>query len=169
VIGVVSSPIGPIILRSAGPSDDAFQRELFEAVRAAQWAGLPLDEAQRSALVDMQFRARSQHYIAAYPKAKHRILTLRNQPVGSLVLNESETEVLIVDIAVSPSQQGKGIGTALLNDLISRTRTSGKELVLHVERSNRAIQLYQRLGFEEAGDDRMYARMVWSQSKSPHL
>ena len=58
-------------------------------------------------------------------------------------------------IAVVPSARGKGIGSALLEALLERARAEGyRSISLSVDRNNaRAIELYRRHGFEQAGED----------------
>jgi ribosomal protein S18 acetylase RimI-like enzyme len=56
----------------------------------------------------------------------------------------------IVDIALLPEQRGKGIGTALLRDLLAEADGTGKRVTIHVERLNPALRLYERLGFRVA-------------------
>ena len=37
-----------------------------------------------------------------------------------------------------------------------------KPVRIHVERANRAINLYRRLGFREVGENELYYLMEWS-------
>jgi ribosomal-protein-alanine N-acetyltransferase len=54
-------------------------------------------------------------------------------------------------IAVVPEQEGKGIGSALLTELIAESRRRGaQDVLLEVRADNpRAQQLYRRFGFEQ--------------------
>ncbi|GAA2147220.1 ribosomal protein S18-alanine N-acetyltransferase [Arthrobacter humicola] len=54
-------------------------------------------------------------------------------------------------IAVVPEQEGKGIGSALLTELIAESRVRGaQDVLLEVRADNpRAQQLYRRFGFEQ--------------------
>jgi ribosomal protein S18 acetylase RimI-like enzyme len=58
-------------------------------------------------------------------------------------------------IAVVPNARGKGVGSALLEALLSRARAAGYPAIsLSVDRANSgAIELYQRHGFEAVGED----------------
>ncbi len=51
-------------------------------------------------------------------------------------------------VAVSPEYRDKGIGTALIKQLLKAARNSYPAIVLSVSPKNRAIELYERLGFE---------------------
>jgi len=49
-----------------------------------------------------------------------------------------------------------------MHALLSEAGAAGKRVVLHVEQHNRAVRLYQRLGFVDAQDAGVYKLMVWS-------
>jgi ribosomal-protein-alanine N-acetyltransferase len=57
----------------------------------------------------------------------------------------------IVSIAVAEKERGRGVGKALLGDLIERLSRAGvKRIVLEVRKSNyEAKRLYQKFGFEK--------------------
>ncbi len=63
-------------------------------------------------------------------------------------------------IAVVPEQEGKGIGSALLTELIVESRRRGaQDVLLEVRADNpRAQQLYRRFGFEQIHVRRRYYR-----------
>lgn len=56
-------------------------------------------------------------------------------------------------IIVDEKHRGKGIGKKLLEELVSLAKNTFKIELLHLEvyEGNRALSLYQRLGFEEYG------------------
>ncbi len=58
-------------------------------------------------------------------------------------------------IAVVPSARGKGVGSALLDALLDRARAAGHgSISLSVDRNNAgAIELYERHGFSQVGED----------------
>ena len=58
-------------------------------------------------------------------------------------------------IAVVPNARGKGIGSALLDALLSSARSAGYPAIsLSVDRNNAgAIELYQRHGFSQVAED----------------
>lgn len=56
-------------------------------------------------------------------------------------------------VSVKPEYRGKGIGTALLRELLTRLTEAGFPRVsLAVEKINPAVRLYRRLGFSVAGE-----------------
>ena len=82
-----------------------------------------------------------------------------DEPAGRLYVARWEDEIRIVDIALLPAFRGRGIGGALLGDLIAEADAAGKPLSIHVEQNNPARSLYERLGFEEAGEFGVYVLM----------
>jgi len=66
----------------------------------------------------------------------------------------------LVDIALLPAFQSKGIGGRVLAGLIEEAAARGLPMDLHVEAENPARRLYRRLGFEERGGDGVYLFMV---------
>ncbi len=81
------------------------------------------------------------------------------RPAGRLYVARWEDEIRIVDIALLPEHRGNGLGTALLRELIEEADAAGKPLSIHVEQNNPARPLYDRLGFEEAGEFGVYVLM----------
>lgn len=69
--------------------------------------------------------------------------------IGELVAGEAS----LFDIAVHPAQQGKGIGKALLSHFLDEAeRRQATDCWLEVRASNqKAIALYQQLGFHQVG------------------
>ncbi|HVG35783.1 MAG TPA: GNAT family N-acetyltransferase [Pyrinomonadaceae bacterium] len=61
-------------------------------------------------------------------------------------------EVPELSVAVVADMRGQGVGGALIKELMGRVRAAGyKSMSLSVDRQNRAVALYQRLGFQDAG------------------
>lgn len=72
---------------------------------------------------------------------------------GYAVLHQLRGEAEIFTLAVAPEFQGKGIGTALLADLMSEANREGAfRVVLQVRSSNdHAIHIYKTAGFVQTG------------------
>jgi ribosomal protein S18 acetylase RimI-like enzyme len=54
-------------------------------------------------------------------------------------------------MATHPDHRARGLGTALLNDCIARTRDAGGELLWCNARTG-ALEFYRRAGFEPVGE-----------------
>jgi GNAT superfamily N-acetyltransferase len=150
-------------------ADDAFLLGLYASTRAEELAFLGWDAAQRLAFIQMQYRAQQQSYLAQFPAAEYRIIRQDAADVGRLIVDRSSDVVWLVDISLLPEQRNAGLGTALIRVLQVEAAGVGKPVALHVAKANRALRLYERLGFRPAtGDgchaDGIYLEMIWRPS-----
>ena len=148
-------------LRLATPDDEDFLFQLFADTRAGEFNLVDLNNSQRHALIKMQFNAQRYQYNTSYPEAKNEIVLWANLPVGRLLVDESEHESTLVDIALLSEHRNSGIGTRLIRTLLRNAARAGKSVRLHVLRSNPAQRLYERLGFSLINQDAVYVEMVW--------
>jgi ribosomal protein S18 acetylase RimI-like enzyme len=105
----------------------------------------------------MQFEAQRRHYTTYYPAAAHEVVVVDGEPAGRLYVDRGENEICVVDIAFLPEYRARGIGTELLTPILAEADAAGKKVSIHVERTNRARRLYERLGFIEVADQGLYA------------
>jgi len=144
-----------ISLRAATPEDTAFLLEVFASTRD-EFKLLIRDETQLAALMSMQFNLQRRQYQESYPDSQDHIILKYGQPVGRMLINESERTITLVDIALLPEHRDAGIGGQLLDGLLRQKKT----VTLHVLKTNRARNLYERLGFRKIGEDSMYDEMI---------
>jgi ribosomal protein S18 acetylase RimI-like enzyme len=104
----------------------------------------------------MQFAAREHHYREHYGGSAFDIVMEGGTPVGLLYVARWKDEIRIVDLAVMPEHRGRGIGTALLGNVLAEAEARGQPVTIHVERFNRAMSLYDRLGFVIVEDKGVY-------------
>lgn len=88
--------------------------------------------------------------------ADHRLLLVASDGgalVGYAGINIGDLESEIMTIAVRPSHQGHGLGSALLHRMIEASDAAGvRRVLLEVEVGNdAAIGLYERFGFVRNG------------------
>ena len=143
-------------------ADDAFLARVYASSRAEELAITGWSEELKADFCRRQFDAQSAYYAANYKGASFQIIERDGWPAGRLYVARWEKEIRIVDITLLPEFRGSGIGTKLLRDLQKEARAAGKSLTIHVERFNRALELYQRLGFREIDDKGVYLLMEWS-------
>ncbi|MFZ1677584.1 MAG: GNAT family N-acetyltransferase, partial [Saprospiraceae bacterium] len=58
----------------------------------------------------------------------------------------------MIDITLLPAYRGKGYGEYLIRQLFDEAALAGKAVSIYVERQNRALHLYERMGFEVIDD-----------------
>ena len=77
-------------------------------------------------------------------------------------MHRKEKEIVLMDIALLPERQNEGLGTHFTRDLQQEATAGQLPIILHVEVNNpRAIQFYQRLGFEEVNHLSTHIKMEW--------
>jgi GNAT superfamily N-acetyltransferase len=142
--------------------DEPFLFQVFASVRTEELISWGMDEATQQTFLRMQWTAQQRSYALQFPEADHRILLYRDEPAGRIMVNRTESEVLLVDLSLLPAFQNKGIGTHLIEDLQKEAAGTGRTMRLHVLNSNPARFLYKRLGFTVTGSDGVYDSMSWS-------
>jgi ribosomal protein S18 acetylase RimI-like enzyme len=68
----------------------------------------------------------------------------------------SHSEIRIIDIALLPDYRGCGFGSRVLREILEEADTARRKVSIHVEMFNPARRLYERLGFEPAGEYGIY-------------
>lgn len=85
------------------------------------------------------------------------VLDAEGQAVAFAIYSQVLDEASLLNIAVAPTYQGAGCGTALLEQSLGMIRASASCCFLEVRESNEtAIRLYQQAGFEQVGERRNY-------------
>ncbi|MDQ3920687.1 MAG: GNAT family N-acetyltransferase [Acidobacteriota bacterium] len=153
-------------LRPASPADYEFLLDVYASTRADELAPVPWEDATKRAFCRQQFDAQHAEYTARYPDAQYDVILIDDQPAGRLWIGRDEEEMRLLDIALLPWAQRRGVGASLVGELIEEARASGKRLRHMVFVLNEgARRLYERLGFvvfEEAG---AYLHMEWRPNK----
>jgi ribosomal protein S18 acetylase RimI-like enzyme len=94
------------------------------------------------------------YYRRSYPIQNLRVVQLDGQDAGMLYVQERTEELYLASIEILPAFQRRGIGTAVIRELIAAAARLGKPVALQVLKGNiRARSLYQRLGFGVTGEN----------------
>jgi ribosomal protein S18 acetylase RimI-like enzyme len=157
----------PTTLRAITPADNEFLYRLYASTRAAEMALVNWSDAQVEDFLRMQFHAQSTHYIKHFPDTRFDLIELDGEPIGRLYVDEREDAIHIIDIALLPHYQGRGIGGGYLQSMIDQAHASQRKVSIHVERNNPAMKLYQRLGFRRVKDEGVYWLMQWQAHSQP--
>ena len=153
---------GVVSLRHVTPADDEFLRAVYASTRAQELAQVAWSAEQKEAFLRMQFDAQQRDYQARYPDAQYEVILLDARPVGRIWIGRDEEEIRLLDIALLPEAQRRGIGDALLRRLIAEARGTGRKLrhmvfVLNTD----ARRFYERLGFRVFEEVGAYLHMEW--------
>ncbi|MBR0757586.1 GNAT family N-acetyltransferase [Bradyrhizobium jicamae] len=150
-----------LAFRRITDADLPFLSHLYASTRADELAAVPWSDEQKAAFLDMQFRAQHAHYQQYYPTADWLVTMCAGQDIGRLYLDRWPSEHCVIDIAFLPEHRGKGLGAALMHDVLDEAADAGKAVSIHVEKFNPAMRLYRRLGFVTEEDKGVYDLMRW--------
>lgn len=152
-------PCPEIEFRPVTSEDLAFLSQVYAAGRLEEFAALNWPQEEIDRFLQMQFNAQHQYYRQEFADAKYEIILWKEEEIGRLYTDLREEEIRIIDIALLPQYRNKGIGKALLRDILAEAAGLGKCVRIHVEKHNPVLGLYHSLGFREIGDTGVYLLM----------
>ena len=83
-----------------------------------------------------------------FDPAKRQVILLDGKPAGVLSVEEQADETFLALIEILPEYQGQGLGTAVIQHVITAALQHGRPVTLRVLKTNHpARRLYERLGF----------------------
>lgn len=157
-----------VVIRAMNAADEAFDRQLFDEDRGAQFAPLGLDGPMLTLLLDQQFHAQQAGYRHAFPDAAHFVIEYAGTAVGRLTTTlrgHGDGRALhVIYIVLVASMRKRGVGTDVMNRFGDAALAQGAtRLTLSVLRTNDgARRFYDRLGFFAGDDDGVHIAMVKS-------
>jgi ribosomal protein S18 acetylase RimI-like enzyme len=113
----------------------------------------------------MQFNLQHTQYMQNYRQPSFDIVMIGDTPAGRLYISRGQKEIRIVDISLLPEYCGIGIGGKLMRELLREGDEKRLPVTLHVEKNNRALEFYQRLGFRIEEDRGVYLFMIHPSSE----
>ena len=151
-----------LAVRPAFPQDEIFLYDLYSAIRGPEFALAPIPAAQKEQLMRMQFRAQMSEYTQMYPNSCYHLVLLDSKPAGRLWVAPGNGELQLVDIAVHPNLQGKGIGTVLVQRVQQEAAKARLPIRCCVFRFNTgSLRFHQRLGFSILREDQTHYHLEW--------
>lgn len=155
-------------LRPFTSSDEPFVHALILRTLEEELAAWAWPEPMRSQLLEVQYRGRVDSVRASYPESIEQVILLAGHSVGRLVVSDTPAEIHVLDIAVLPEHRNAGIGGNVLTRLIEAGERTARPVRLSVNTSNRAQNLYSRLGFVRIGGTEVQQYLEWT-AQSPGL
>jgi GNAT superfamily N-acetyltransferase len=139
-------------LQPATPADEAFLFELHRAAMSgyvnATWGWD--DDWQRT------------HFAANYTPARNALIVrpaVVALAIGRVSLTQHWRKVFLRDVELIASERNRGIGSAVVNAVLSLARDTRRPVELMVLDCNPARRLYTRLGFSVIANDGARLRM----------
>lgn len=157
VLSSIVSEAPQIALRPIGDADLPFLERLYASTREEELATVvDWTPEQKQAFLHQQFEAQHRWYQEHYAGASFDLVLVGGIPAGRLYVARWPREIRIVDISLLPEHRGQGIGGALLQRVLEESAATDLPVSIHVERFNRALRLYDRLGFRVREDRGVY-------------
>ncbi|NOU96907.1 GNAT family N-acetyltransferase [Paenibacillus sp. LMG 31456] len=147
---------------AAVPEDESFFFELYASTRDEELASWGWGFSEKESFLNMQFEFQRRMFDTQYPDAVTRIVCADRCRVGRVVVADRPDAIYVIDLSLLPQYQNQRIGTTYLQILQSEARVCEKPIRLNVQSANRALRLYQRLGFQVIQEQGVYYRMEWS-------
>ena len=151
-----------VVLRPATEADRDFLLTVYASTRDEELSQVAWPEGQREIFVRMQFDLQDAEYHRLNPDARFDVVEVGGVPAGRLYVDRRPGDLRIIDIALLPGFRGSGIGGRLLAGLLAEAAQAGTSVSIHVEHTNPAARLYERLGFVVVGEQGLYRRMEWT-------
>jgi ribosomal protein S18 acetylase RimI-like enzyme len=145
-----------VTLRPVEARDEPFLRRVYAGTRADELALIPWSRDEQEEFLRQQFDAQDAYYSTHYDNARFDVIEVDGEPAGRLYVARWDDEIRIIEIALLPEHRGRGVGTALIRELLEEAAQNGQRVSIHVEKHNPALRLYERLGFEPVADRGVY-------------
>ena len=154
-----------ISLRPATASDEPFLKRLHQSARHWEFAALVQSGEVElyHKIMEQQYDSQQRFYFAHYDKAQYGVIQWCGRSIGRLYADYNDEEVRVLDIAILPDYRGRGIGSIVITSLCLEAAMRHKPVRLCVHYLNRAVRLYQRLGFRRVGAEGPNYVMEWQQ------
>jgi GNAT superfamily N-acetyltransferase len=165
-----NEPPVSVSLRPVTSADREFLVAVYGGTRAEELAQVDWDAGQKEGFVRWQFERQDEEYRQRYPDARYDVILVDGVPAGRIWVGVDAKQIRLLDIAITPEFQNRGVGTFLLRQLMAEATQSNKPLrhMVFVLNDN-AYRFYERLGFVTIEDLGGYKHMEWipGQSQTP--
>lgn len=153
---------GTVELRPVLDSDNEFLLSVYASTRADELGQLEWIEGQKEMFLRWQFDLQRREYDTRFPDADYCLVVIDQEPAGRIWVGSDDEQIRLLDIALLPEFQNRGVGTVLLERLKSDAQSAGKALRHMVfVLNNNADRFYERLGFKVIEDLGAYKHMEW--------
>jgi GNAT superfamily N-acetyltransferase len=154
-----------VSLRLFSERDIPFLKKVYFSTREEELKQVEdWTDEMKTIFLTQQFNAQHEYYQKNYIGANFLVIEHHEKDVGRLYFHEDfQGGIRIIDIALLPNFQKKGIGTEVLKGIFERAKVIEKAVTIHVESFNPAMQLYQRLGFQKISETNgVYHLLQWN-------
>ena len=151
-----------ISLKPVTTEDDEFLLHVYASTREDELAQAQWAEGQKEMFLRWQFALQRKEYDSRFPDAKYDVILVDGVAAGRIWVGSDALQIRLLDIAILPEFQNRGVGTALIKMLIEGAQRE-KKVLRHMVfvLNNDAHRFYERLGFVMIEDLDAYKHMEW--------
>jgi GNAT superfamily N-acetyltransferase len=147
-------------LRRVAPDDEEFLLDVYASTRADEMALVNWNDQMKRAFLRSQLTAQRADYESRFPSADYHLILVGGVRAGRLWVARTEEQIRLLDIALLPEFQNRGVGKFLLAELIEESERARLPLRHMVFQFNTAgMRFYERLGFMPSGVMGAYIQM----------
>ena len=88
-----------------------------------------------------------------------QIIIVDDQDVGALQMWREEAEVILGNVQIAPEYQNRGLGSAVIRDILAEAGRDALPVTLCILWVNPAKRLYERLGFAVVAETPTHYKM----------
>ena len=105
----------------------------------------------------------SARFDATFIPEEIRIISLDGRDAGFTAVRHDPDVILLFNLMIAPEFQNRGLGTAVLRDLLAEAQARHLPVKLQVMKVNPARHLYERVGFTAVPAEEIptHYRMIW--------
>ena len=155
-----------ISLRAIQDNDLLILCEIYGSTRTEELErGTNWNEEQKKFFIEQQFFAQHEYYQKNYTGGKFYIIEKENIVIGRLYIDFyfEKKGIRIIDITLLPDWRQKNIGSSILTAILKKAAKQDRNVTIHVESFNPAMNLYKKLGFTKISETNdVYHLMEWS-------
>ena len=117
------------------------------------WSLYAAEAAWMIELMNLDNDAQALHFRKRWVASEVQIIASDDADAGWLQTRMDGSALFLVQLFIAKMCQGRGIGTEVMQILISTAERARQAMTLGVVKTNPALRLYKRLGFYVTGDD----------------
>jgi GNAT superfamily N-acetyltransferase len=151
-----------ISTRPVTAADKDFLVEIYKSSRGDDLRVLGWPDDRIGEFLEMQYDAQQNFYDAEYQRASDAVVLWEGQPIGRLIVERREHEIRCIDVALLPEHRNRRIGSCLIRQLQDEARREKRPLRLQVIRFNRAVTLFERMGFVQTSETGTHFQLEWN-------
>jgi ribosomal protein S18 acetylase RimI-like enzyme len=111
-------------------------------------------------------QAQDKYFQTGWTSHPHEIILCDGILCGYTCIEERPHDVHVRELVIHPDFQNRGVGSFLLRQVMARAQERQVPVRLGTFHKNRALRLYQRLGFEEFDRTDIHILLQWVPAKA---